>query len=91
MLDGESQIRGQMDSLPVGGARPTTGWVPSEYLRDEYQLVVDAEASPGEYVIEVGMYDAATPDFRRLLLLDAEGKVLDNRIVLDTVIRVEAR
>ncbi|NIN66257.1 MAG: hypothetical protein GTO63_16510 [Anaerolineae bacterium] len=91
LLDGDSQIRGQMDSLPVGGARPTTGWVPSEYLRDEYQLVVDAGASPGEYSLEVGMYDAATPDFRRLLLLDAEGNVLDNRIVLDTVIRVEAR
>jgi hypothetical protein len=91
LLDGESQIRGQMDSLPVGGARPTTGWVPSEYIRDEYQLVVDAEAPPGEYAVEVGMYDAATPDFRRLLLLDAEGNVLDNRVVLDTVIVVEAR
>jgi hypothetical protein len=37
------------------------------------------------------IYDAATPDFRRLQLLDGEGNVLDNRIVLDSVVRVEAR
>jgi len=91
LLDGENQLRAQMDSPPLGGARPTTGWVPQEYVRDEYELVVQPDAPPGEYLIEVGMYDAATPDFRRLPLLDAEGNVLDNRIILDRVVRVEAR
>ncbi len=91
LLDEDNQVRGQMDSPPLGGARPTTGWVPQEYLRDEYQLVVQSDAQPGEYVIEVGMYDAATPDFQRLHLLDDEGNVLDNRVVLDTVIRVVGR
>jgi mannosyltransferase len=90
LLDEGSQVRGQMDTLPLGGARPTTGWVPPEYLRDEYQLVVDSDAPAGEYLIEVGMYDASTPDFRRLPLLDAEGSVVDNRIILDTVVQVEA-
>jgi 4-amino-4-deoxy-L-arabinose transferase-like glycosyltransferase len=89
LLDKDSQVRGQMDSAPVGGARPTTGWVSGEYLRDEYQLTVDANAPPGEYLIEVGMYDAATPDFRRLPLLDAAGNVLDTRIVLDVPLRIE--
>lgn len=88
LLDEDNQVRAQMDSAPLGGARPTTGWVPQEYLREEYRLVVQSDARPGEYVIEVGMYDAATPDFQRLHLLDDEGNVLDNRIVLDTVIRV---
>ncbi|TKJ31040.1 MAG: hypothetical protein CEE40_03030 [Chloroflexi bacterium B3_Chlor] len=91
LLDGGSQVRGQMDSTPLGGARPTTGWVPPEYLRDEYRLVLQRDAPPGEYIIEVGMYDAATPDFRRLPLLDPQGNVLDNRIVLDTVVHVRAR
>jgi len=89
LLDGENQVRAQMDSPPLVGTRLTTGWVPEEYVRDEYQLLVEADAPPGEYVIEVGMYNAATPDFRRLPLLDDEGNVLDNRIVLDTAIRVE--
>jgi len=35
------------------------------------------------------MYDASTPDFQRLPLVDENGNVLDNRIILDTVIRVE--
>jgi hypothetical protein len=90
LLDVANQVRGQMDNQPQGGARPTTGWVPQEYLRDEYQLVVQRDAPPGDYLIEVGMYDASTPDFQRLPLIDDEGNVLDNRIVLDTVIRVES-
>lgn len=90
LLDEGSQVRGQMDSVPLGGVRPTTGWVPPEYLRDEYQLVVDSDGPPGEYLIEVGMYDASTPDFRRLPLVDSDGNVLDNRIVLDIVLHVES-
>jgi mannosyltransferase len=89
LLDMTNQVRGQMDSQPQGGARPTTGWVPQEYLRDEYQLTLATDAQPGEYTIEVGMYDASTPEFRRLPLLDAAGEAVGNRILLDTRIRVE--
>jgi hypothetical protein len=83
-------VQGQMDSQPLEGSRPTTGWVPQEYLRDEYQLTMAENAPPGEYLIEVGMYDASTPEFRRLPLVDSSGNVLDNRIVLDAVVRVES-
>jgi hypothetical protein len=89
LLDENNQVRGQMDGQPQGGARPTTGWVPLEYVRDEYQLEVHGDAPPGDYLIEVGMYDASTPNLRRLPLVDDEGYVLDNRIVLDSVLRVE--
>jgi len=34
------------------------------------------------------MYDASTPDFRRLPLVDSSGNVLDNRIVLEVGIQV---
>jgi mannosyltransferase len=90
LLDESNQVRGQMDGVPVGGARPTTGWVPGEYLRDEYQLTVDGEAPAGEYLLEVGMYDATTPDFQRLPLVDSAGNVLDKRIVLEVPLRVES-
>jgi hypothetical protein len=90
LLDVTNQVRGQMDSQPQGGARPATGWVPQEYLRDGYQLILAADAPPGEYVIEVGMYDASTPEFRRLPLLDAAGDFVDSRILLATRVRVEA-
>ena len=88
LLDSENQVRAQKDSLPVGGARPTTGWVPGEFIIDEYELVVEADAPPGEYLLEVGMYDASTGE--RLSALDTEGRVLDNRIVLPIRIQVVA-
>jgi len=88
LLDSENQVRGQKDSLPAGGARPTTGWVPGEFIIDEYGLVVEADAPPGEYLLEVGMYDASTGE--RLSALDVEGRVLDNRLVLPTRIQVMA-
>jgi hypothetical protein len=44
----------------------------------------------GDCVLSLRLYDAATPDFRRLLLVDSAGDVLDNRIVLDRMVRVEA-
>ncbi len=88
LLDGENQVRAQKDNLPVGGARPTTGWVPGEFIIDEYELVVEADASPGEYLLEVGMYDASTGE--RLPALDVEDMILDDRIVLPTKIQVVA-
>jgi len=51
---------------------------------------VQADAPPGDFLIEVGMYDASRPDFRRLRLVDSAGNVLDNRIVLDVPLRVES-
>ncbi len=88
LLDSGNQVRAQKDSPPLGGARPTTGWVPGEFIIDEYELVVEADAPPGGYLLEVGMYDASTGD--RLPALDVEGRVLDNRLVLPTKIQVVA-
>jgi hypothetical protein len=64
-------------------------WVPVEHLGDEHALTVDSDASPGEYLTEVGVCDAGTTDFRRLPLLDTDASVVDNRIILDTVLEVE--
>ncbi|MCJ7666815.1 MAG: glycosyltransferase family 39 protein [Anaerolineae bacterium] len=88
LLDSGNQVRAQKDTLPRGGARPTTGWVPGEFIIDEYELVVEVDAPPGEYILEAGMYDASTGE--RLLALDTEGRVLDNRLVLPTKIQVVA-
>lgn len=60
LLDTVEHIWGQRDSLPGAGTLPTTSWVQGEILTDEYEIVVDEQAPPGEYVIEIGMYDAST-------------------------------
>jgi len=87
LLDGESRIWGQRDSIPAGGARPTTGWVEGEVIADRYEIPVKPEAPEGEYVLEIGMYDAATGD--RLPAFDERGERMpDDRILLHRI-RVE--
>lgn len=47
----------EKDNPPVQGARPTSGWVPSEPIKDTYALTIPPDAAPGDYWIEVGIYD----------------------------------
>jgi hypothetical protein len=60
LLDTEERIWGQRDSVPGGGEAPTTSWVEGEIIADRYEIMVDLGAPPGEYVIEIGMYDPIT-------------------------------
>jgi 4-amino-4-deoxy-L-arabinose transferase-like glycosyltransferase len=84
-LDG--QVRGQWDSVPQGGAAPTTSWLAGEIVVDEYHIPVAEDAPAGDYHIEVGMYDPAT--VIRLPVVAADGSRLpDDRVLLDTAITV---
>ncbi len=47
---------GQQDNEPVAGQTPTTAWLPGAVVVDTYTIPVDADAPPGWYQIEVGMY-----------------------------------
>ncbi len=85
VLNADGQIIAQRDSVPVSGARPTTGWLPGEVIADEYTLTVPPDAPPGQYTIEAGLYDAASPAFERLPVLDAAGQPVDDRVLLGSV------
>jgi len=80
LLDSEDKIWGQRDSLPGNGALPTTGWLPGEFIMDEYEIPVQPDAPPGQYVIEIGMYQAETG--QRLPILEQGREVVDDRILL---------
>jgi len=58
LLDANEETWGQMDNVPLRGEGPTTSWLPGEVLVDEYDLIVDPQAPPGSYTIEIGMYDS---------------------------------
>jgi hypothetical protein len=80
----QSPIWAQMDSEPVGGSRPSTGWRVGELIEDRYGLLMPSNIPPGEYSIEIGMYDTAT--LARLPVFDADGKrAEENRMILGTV------
>ncbi len=51
---------------------------------DEYEIRIESDAPPGEYVLEVGMYNAATGE--RLPVYDQEGQQLaEDRVLLGQV------
>ncbi|MDY7041863.1 MAG: glycosyltransferase family 39 protein, partial [Chloroflexota bacterium] len=57
LLDGEGRVRGQDDKQPQDGVYPTDRWSGGEVVDDDYAIHVPADAPPGEYRLEVGMYD----------------------------------
>jgi hypothetical protein len=85
LLDAQNRIWGQRDSVPDGGQYPTTGWLEGEVVVDEYEIPVDPAAPSGEYLIEVGLYDAAQPGYPRLPVLDEQGQVIGDRVLLREV------
>jgi hypothetical protein len=85
LLDAQNRIWGQRDSVPDSGQYPTTGWLEGEVVEDEYEILVDSAAPSGEYLIEVGLYDAAQPSYPRLPVLDEQGQIVGDRVLLREV------
>jgi hypothetical protein len=78
LLDGQSRMWGQQDHVPAG--RPTTGWLEGEIVVDGYELPVRADAPPGEYVIEVGLYDPVSGERLSLLSESRDDRILLGRV-----------
>ena len=72
----DGRPHGQVDTLPAGGAAPTTSWAPGQVIVDEITLPVAADAPAGAYHVAVGMYDAASGG--RLPITDPSGNLLPN-------------
>jgi uncharacterized membrane protein len=70
---------GQWDSVPGDGLLPTTSWLEGEVIADEYQVPIKVGAPPGEYVIQIGMYEASTGE--RLEVRET----LDDRVLLEKI------
>ena len=57
------------DSPPGRGSLPTTDWSPGDLVLDEYQIRLPDDMPPGEYPLEVGLYDPARGGERAILEL----------------------
>lgn len=73
LFDASGTLVAQQDNLPVNGLAPTNTWQPRVTIRDPYRLILPPAAGPGEYTLQLGMYDAAG---RRTLTL-ADGTSAD--------------
>jgi len=83
LTDRQGQKWGQKDNVPVKGSYPTKRWSEGETVVDEYEIVVDRDAPPGEYVLRVGMYDPLYTK-QRLPIIGEDGEQLEDRILLKT-------
>ena len=86
VLGPDGRVVAQHDSPPGQGAAPTTGWVQGEYIDDEHPIDVPADLPPGQYQVEIGVYDPNTGV--RLPVTDAAGQVQGDAILLLPPIQV---
>lgn len=79
-------VWGQQDNEPVADQMPTTRWEPGAIVVDSYRIRLAANALPGIYTLEVGLYGLL--DGVRLPVADADGQPQGDAIRLE-VINVE--
>jgi hypothetical protein len=60
LLDSEGRLRAQKDNPPLHGLLPTSAWEAEEILQDRYIIPLDSDLPPGEYQLEIGMYQLET-------------------------------
>ncbi|MEM8530391.1 MAG: phospholipid carrier-dependent glycosyltransferase [Chloroflexota bacterium] len=60
LVDDEDNKVAQRDVPPLNGSRPTSSWQAGELIRDDQDLPVSGEVTPGTYRLLVGMYDPQT-------------------------------
>jgi hypothetical protein len=83
LIDEDKRIWGQQDNPPKEGQHPTTLWIKGEVVTDRYSIIVNPDTPSGQYVIEIGLYNAE--EGVRLPVLDEKGKSVDDRVLLRRV------
>jgi hypothetical protein len=56
LLDPEGNLATQSDAIPAAWSRPTTGWLPGEYITDVHTLTIPPNAPTGDYTLSTGLY-----------------------------------
>lgn len=56
LLDRDSQLGAQEDSLPNEGFTPSMLWAPGDIITDPHTLTLPADIRPGEYQLVAGLY-----------------------------------
>jgi hypothetical protein len=80
---GGNFLWGQADNEPAANTRPTTTWRGAEVIVDEYAIPIAPDAPPGQYRIEIGLYDPVTG--QRLPVLGADGVPAADHLLLTDI------
>jgi hypothetical protein len=76
----------QQDIQPRQGTYPTDGWLLGEVIVDEYDIMLPAEAPPGQYQFEIGFY---LPRTGTRLLVEVQGMRQRDALYLTRPIVIE--
>jgi hypothetical protein len=68
LTDADGVLRTQNDSMPAANTLPTSCWLPDEVVADRRPIEIPADAPPGTYTAEVGLY--YLPTLTRLPITD---------------------
>jgi hypothetical protein len=83
VVDANGKLLVQKDGVPGNWSLPTDTWAAGEIIVDPYVIPIPPEAVPGDYVVQVGMYD---PDNgQRLAAVEKGARLADDSIPLVTV------
>ncbi|NLE45662.1 MAG: hypothetical protein GX620_13150 [Chloroflexi bacterium] len=80
LIDGSGHIVAQSDGEPAAWRRPTTGWLPGEYVFDSRVLSMGRDTPDGQYTICAGLYDVHTG--LRLTTLEGHDRIAVSRVVV---------
>ena len=56
LIGPDGALIAQSDGIPAEWTRPTTGWLPGEYITDVHTLPLPADAPTGDYTLFAGLY-----------------------------------
>lgn len=56
LMDADGVMRAQNDGMPAANALPTSCWLPGEVIEDRRPIEIPADAPPGAYTAQVGLY-----------------------------------
>ncbi len=79
LLGGPGTVLGQYDGFDV----PAWYWEPDAVIAQVYRFSIPPDTPPGDYPLEVGLYNPQTME--RIPVLSAAGEPLGDRLVLGTV------
>ncbi|MFW6068887.1 MAG: ArnT family glycosyltransferase [Chloroflexota bacterium] len=89
LIGPDGNLVAQDDKVPYGGVYPPDRWWPGQVVDDDYAIEIPTDAQPGEYAIQVGMYDWQTGD--RLDLFSESGDPLaNNQLRLDQPVLIQS-
>jgi hypothetical protein len=81
LLDPDGRLVAQSDGIPANWTRPTTGWLPGEYITDVHALTIPPDTPAGDYTLYAGLY---VPGGERLTAPDGSDAVLLTAITVES-------